>query len=180
MFNRTLGLPPGRALPPVSLFGVVGGNISSGRIAVVPHANGNGSIAHTPDSVQKLQTALHAKAKAEPGYGRSPVTVPKPNRTRRRDSPHRISTDLRHSISRHELRFGSRAVGGRANHNRLKRADSGRRSAPQLTTAMRKYRPFADGLVNWSTRPLAALQVRPMNGQNARESGLRPKPSVAP
>jgi hypothetical protein len=40
----------------------------------------------TPDSVQKLQTALHAKAKAEPGYrfyvlydkiGRtSPITSP--------------------------------------------------------------------------------------------------------
>jgi hypothetical protein len=36
-----------------------------------------------------------------------------------------------------------------------------RQSRRFQSSGMRNYRPFADGLVNWSTRPFAALQERP-------------------
>jgi hypothetical protein len=36
---------------------------------------------------------------------------------------------------------------------------------------IRKYRSFADGLVNGSSRPLLPFEVGPMDGHKARESG---------
>jgi hypothetical protein len=55
-----------------------------------------------------------------------------------------------------------------------------RAKTTQWTTAMRKYRPFADGSANGSIRPLLMqFKIGPMNGREARESGLRLKAEVA-
>ena len=36
---------------------------------------------------------------------------------------------------------------------------------------MRKERPFREGLANWSSRPVPAFQIGPVNGWNAPRSG---------
>jgi hypothetical protein len=37
---------------------------------------------------------------------------------------------------------------------------------------VRKYRPFADGLVNWSTRPKGGVRRQQRNAANRREADL--------
>jgi hypothetical protein len=38
---------------------------------------------------------------------------------------------------------------------------------------MRKKRSVLDGLAKWRNRPLLPFKIGPMNGREARESGLR-------
>jgi hypothetical protein len=48
------------------------------------------------------------------------------------------------------------------------------------TARMRKQRPFADGLVNWSSRPLVRVRDPLRYGRNAPESARRHYRQIAP